>query len=104
MANVKQIVGDKIYYAEDQYDALTGASALIVVTEWSEFRNPDFDRITETLVHPAIFDGRNVYSLDKMQTLGFYYESIGRRIIHQHVHDTLPAPHHTIVRERQIHD
>ena len=104
MGNVKQIMGDKIHYAEDQYDTLTGASALIVVTEWSEFRNPDFDRIYTTLVHPAIFDGRNVYSLEKMEELGFYYESIGRKVIHAHVHDTLPAPHNTIVRERTARD
>ncbi len=104
MGNVKQLVGDKIYYAEDQYDTLTGASALIVVTEWSEFRNPDFDRIYTTLKHPAIFDGRNVYSLEKMQELSFYYESIGRKVIHPQVHDTLPAPHNTIVRERTARD
>ncbi len=100
MENVKQIVGDKIHYAADQYDALTGASALIVVTEWSEFRNPDFDRINETLKHPAIFDGRNVYSLEKMEEQSFYYESIGRKVVHQHVHDTLVMPHHVIVRDR----
>jgi len=104
MNNVKQLVGDKIHYAEDQYDTLTGASALIVVTEWSEFRNPDFDRIYTTLVHPAIFDGRNVYSMEKMQELSFYYESIGRKIVHQHVHDMLPAPQNTIVRERATRD
>ena len=104
MGNVKQLMGDKIYYAEDQYDALTGASALIVVTEWSEFRNPDFERVCSTLVHPAIFDGRNVYSLDKMNDLGVYYESIGRKIIHPQIHDTLPAPHNTIVRERAARD
>ena len=104
MGNVKQLVGDKIYYADDQYDTLTGASALIVVTEWSEFRNPDFDRIYTTLKHPAIFDGRNVYSLERMQELSFYYESIGRKVIHPQVHDTLPAPHNTIVRERTARD
>ena len=104
MDNVKQVIGDKIHYADDQYDTLTGASALIVVTEWSEFRNPDFDRIYTTLIHPAIFDGRNVYSLEKMQELGFYYESIGRKVVHAHVHDTLPAPHNTIVRERTARD
>ena len=104
MANVKQLKGDKIYYAEDQYDAITGASALIVVTEWSEFRNPDFDRIYTTLKHPAIFDGRNVYSLEKMQELSFYYESMGRKVIHPHVHDTLPAPHNQVIRERTPRD
>ena len=104
LANVKQLMGDKIYYAEDQYDALTGASALIVVTEWSEFRNPDFERVCNTLKHPAVFDGRNVYSLEKMEELGVYYESIGRKIVHPQIHDTLPAPHNTIIRERATRD
>ncbi len=89
MANVKQLMGDKIYYATDQYDALEGASAMIVVTEWSAFRNPDFDRIYSMLQHPAIFDGRNVYSLERMQELSFYYESIGRKVIHPQVRETL---------------
>lgn len=100
MNNVKQLMGDKIYYAVDQYDALVGASAVIVVTEWSEFRNPDFDRIAELLKHPAIFDGRNVYSLEKMQDLGFYYESIGRKVIHPQVHDLIEMPKTEIIRER----
>ncbi|MCW3122378.1 MAG: ugd, partial [Flavipsychrobacter sp.] len=104
MNNVKQLMGDKIYYAEDQYDAVAGASALIVVTEWSEFRNPDFDRIYTTLKHPAIFDGRNLYSLERMQELSFYYESIGRKVIHSQVHDSLDTPHNTIVRERGVLD
>ncbi len=104
MDNVKQLMGDKVYYAKDQYDALEGASALIVVTEWSEFRNPDFDRIANTLKHPAIFDGRNVYSQERMQELSFYYESIGRKVVHAKVHDTLDAPHNTIVRERGVLD
>jgi UDPglucose 6-dehydrogenase len=100
MNNVKQLIGDKIYYAQDQYDAITGATALIIVTEWSEFRNPDFDRIAATLAHPAIFDGRNVYSIDKMQELEFYYESIGRRIVHPQVREKLAAAGGTIIRER----
>ena len=104
MANVKQLFGDKIYYAEDQYDALTGATALIIVTEWSEFRNPDFDRIANSLVHPAIFDGRNVFSVEKMQGLGFYYESIGRTVVHPQVRDTLPQRETTIIRDRGMLD
>ena len=104
MANVKQLMGDKVHYAADQYDTLTGASALIVVTEWSEFRNPDFERIANTLKHPAIFDGRNVYSLEKMQELSFYYESIGRKVVHAQVRNTLATPHNTIVRERGVLD
>lgn len=104
MANVKQIFGDKIFYSEDQYDALTGATALIIVTEWSEFRNPDFDRIANSLVHPAIFDGRNVFSVEKMQGLGFYYESIGRNVVHAKVRDTLPQRETTIIRDRGMMD
>jgi UDPglucose 6-dehydrogenase len=104
MANVKKLVGDKIYYATDQYDAATGASALIVVTEWSEFRNPDFERINGILKHPAIFDGRNVYSLEKMQALPFYYESIGRKVVHPQVRETLAVHHTQLVRERGLQD
>jgi len=85
MENVRQLLGDKIYFAHDLYDTLEGASAVIVVTEWSEFRNPDFERIAELLKHPAIFDGRNVYSLEKMQQLGFYYESIGRKVVNGNI-------------------
>lgn len=104
MNNVQQIVGDNIHYAKDQYDGLQGASALVVVTEWSEFRNPDFERIASLLKHPAIFDGRNVYSLEKMQELAFYYESIGRTIIHPQVHDKLEMNVETVVRERGLMD
>ena len=101
MGNIRNIMGDKLYYAENQYDAVKGADAMIIATEWSEFRNPDFERIATLLRHPAIFDGRNVYSLEKMQTLGFYYESIGRKVVHKQVHDTLVIPHqHTLVRDR----
>jgi UDPglucose 6-dehydrogenase len=90
MTNVQRQLGDdRIYYATDQYDALKGADALAIVTEWSEFRNPDFARIQELLRHPAIFDGRNVYSLEKMEQLGFYYESIGRKVVHAQVRQTL---------------
>lgn len=81
MNNVKAIFGDAVYFAEDQYDAINGADALVIVTEWSEFRNPDFKRMENSLKAKAIFDGRNVYSLDKMKTLPFYYESIGRETV-----------------------
>lgn len=104
MDNVKAIFGDKLRYAENQYDALTAASALLVVTEWSEFRNPDFDKIANALVHPCIFDGRNVYSLDKMAELAFYYESIGRKTINAKVHDTLNMPKTEVLRDRGIQD
>ncbi len=104
MDNVKAIFGNKLRYAENQYDALTGASALLVVTEWSEFRNPDFDKISNALVHPCIFDGRNVYSLDKMAELAFYYESIGRKTINAKVHDTLEMPKTEVLRDRGTQD
>jgi UDPglucose 6-dehydrogenase len=78
MKNVQQEIGDKIRYAEDQYAALEGADALIIATEWNEFRMPQFDRISSTLKNKAIFDGRNLYDLSMMKELGFHYESVGR--------------------------
>ncbi len=81
MANVKAIMGDKIAYAENQYDALKGADALLIATEWSVFRNPDFERMEETLSNKVIFDGRNLYDLQKMIDLGYYYNSVGRKLI-----------------------
>lgn len=81
MPNVKAIIGDKIEYAQNQYAALKEADALVIVTEWSEFRNPDFEKMIENLKSKVIFDGRNVYTLEKMKELGFYYESMGRAII-----------------------
>jgi UDPglucose 6-dehydrogenase len=100
MENVKQQFGDKITYAKDQYDALSGADALVIVTEWSEFRNPDFNRISEALKQPFIFDGRNVYTLEKMEEQGFYYESMGRKTIHADLRKKLEIPTEQIVRER----
>jgi len=79
MANVKAIVGDKIQFAENQYDALQDADALLIVTEWSLFRTPDFNRVESLLKAKVIFDGRNLYDLDKMIDCGFYYNSIGRK-------------------------
>jgi UDPglucose 6-dehydrogenase len=81
MENVKAVVGDKIKYAENQYDALDGADALLIATEWSVFRNPDFDRMEERLSNKVVFDGRNLYDLQKMIELGYYYNSIGRKLI-----------------------
>jgi UDPglucose 6-dehydrogenase len=98
--NVRAIMGDKLHYAEDQYDALQNAEALIIVTEWSEFRNPDFDRISQLLKYPVIFDGRNVFSLEKMEEKGFYYESMGRKVVHKHVRDTIELPQETVIRDR----
>ncbi|HTI59193.1 UDP-glucose/GDP-mannose dehydrogenase family protein [Mucilaginibacter sp.] len=79
--NVKALVGDKITYAKDQYDALKDADALLIVTEWSLFRTPDFTQVEELLKNKVIFDGRNLYDLQKMIDCGFYYNSIGRKVI-----------------------
>jgi len=81
MTNVRAVMGDKIAYAENQYDALKGADALLIATEWSVFRNPDFERMEETLSNKVIFDGRNLYDLQKMIDLGYYYNSVGRKLI-----------------------
>jgi len=79
--NVKALVGDKINYAKDQYEALEGADALLIATEWSVFRNPDFEKMDEILKSKVVFDGRNLFDLQKMIDLGYYYNSIGRKII-----------------------
>ncbi|WP_432714096.1 UDP-glucose dehydrogenase family protein [Pedobacter sp.] len=81
MSNVKKIVGDKIKYAENQYEALANADALLIATEWSVFRNPDFERMEAAMANKVIFDGRNLYDLQKMIDLGYYYNSIGRKLI-----------------------
>lgn len=79
--NVKKIKGDIIEYAADPYVALQNADALIIVTEWSLFRTPDFDKMEKSLKSKVIFDGRNLYDLQKMIDCGYYYNSIGRKII-----------------------
>jgi UDPglucose 6-dehydrogenase len=73
-------LGDRVTYAEHAYDALAGADALAIVTEWLEYRNPDFARIKQLLARPLIVDGRNLYDPDKLARLGFTYDSIGRRL------------------------
>jgi UDPglucose 6-dehydrogenase len=79
MPNVKSQIGDKIQYATNQYDALQNAVALIIATEWSEFRTPDFKQMDQQLKNNKIvFDGRNLFDVVKMKELGYYYESIGR--------------------------
>jgi UDPglucose 6-dehydrogenase len=78
MPNVKGQIGDKIKFAENQYQALEGAAALIIATEWSEFRTPDFERMEKEIKHKIIFDGRNLFDVAKMKDLGYHYESIGR--------------------------
>lgn len=80
MPNVKAAIGDKIRFVENQYDALKEANALIIATEWSEFRTPDFDRMSLLLQgNKIVFDGRNLFEVNKMEELGYFYESIGRK-------------------------
>lgn len=78
MPNVKRLIGDKISYAENQYNCLNNADALIIATEWNEFRTPDFLKIVRNLRKKVIFDGRNLFDVVAIHELGFYYESIGR--------------------------
>jgi UDPglucose 6-dehydrogenase len=77
--SARRIFGDRIAYAERMYDALPGADALVVVTEWLEYRNPDLDRMRKLLARPVVVDGRNLYTPDRMRALGFSYHSIGRK-------------------------
>jgi UDPglucose 6-dehydrogenase len=81
MKNVSQLIGDKIDYAENEYDALINADALLICTEWGIFRNPDFDRIASLLKDKVIFDGRNLFEAEEMNEKGFYYNSIGRKVV-----------------------
>ena len=78
MEEARKIFGDRIQYTHRNYDALHGASALLILTEWNEFRRPDFSRIKRLLQQPVIFDGRNIYDSSELQKLGFTYYSIGR--------------------------
>ncbi len=81
VANVKKEIGKKVKYASGMYDALEGADALMIMTEWPEFRTPDFKKVAEKLKNKAIFDGRNLYDLEEMKGLGFAYFSIGREAV-----------------------
>ncbi|MBD0331671.1 MAG: UDP-glucose/GDP-mannose dehydrogenase family protein [Chitinophagaceae bacterium] len=81
MSNTKEQLEDLICYADNQYDCLENADALIIATEWNEFRTPDFERISNKLKNKAIFDGRNLFDLNVMEKLNFHYESVGRRTI-----------------------
>jgi len=80
IATARHVFGDRVTYAEHAYDALAGADALAIVTEWLEYRNPDFARIRQQLRRPLIVDGRNLYEPDRLAKLGFTYDSIGRRL------------------------
>jgi len=83
MENVKGIFGDQISFAKDEYDALIQADALLICTEWSIFRNPNFNAMKDLMADNVIFDGRNLFDLSDLTEKGFYYSSIGRKTIHR---------------------
>jgi UDPglucose 6-dehydrogenase len=86
LANVREIYGDKLTYCDRPYGCLEQADALAIVTEWNEFRNPDFEVMARLLRQPVIFDGRNLYDPSRMAALGFTYQGIGRTAV------AVPAP------------
>ncbi|MGM0627590.1 MAG: UDP-glucose dehydrogenase family protein [Candidatus Fermentibacterota bacterium] len=79
MENARRILGDSVSYAGSNYEALRGADALMLVTEWTEFREPDFDRMRDLMKQPVVFDGRNIFNPSKLRAKGFVYYGIGRR-------------------------
>ncbi len=81
MPNVEKLKGDTMKFATDEYAALEGADALIVATEWALFRTPDFAKVSKALKENIVFDGRNLYDLDEMKSLGFQYVSVGRQVV-----------------------
>ena len=81
MKNVKKVFGDKITFCEDEYEALEASDALMIMTEWPVFRTPEFEQIEAKLKNKAIFDGRNLYSIEEMKERGFTYISIGREYV-----------------------
>jgi len=83
MTNVKQQKQYPIEYGKGQYEVLNNADALIIATEWNEFRTPEFDRIKSILKNKVVFDGRNLFDLEQMKQHGFHYESVGRKVVTQ---------------------
>lgn len=81
MENVKKIMGEKISYYSNPYDAAEGADAILIATEWPEFRAPDFEKLSSLMKNKVIFDGRNLYDVNTMKDLGFTYTSIGRKSV-----------------------
>ena len=79
--NVRRVLGDKISFAKDMYSALEGANGLFIATEWSEFKNPNFELMAKKMSNKAIFDGRNMFSMEQVEGTGFYYKSIGRKTV-----------------------
>jgi UDPglucose 6-dehydrogenase len=78
-ATARRVLGDRVVLCSRNYEAVEGADALVVVTEWNEFREPDFRRMKSLMRRPAVFDGRNIYDPRQLRELGFHYEGIGRR-------------------------
>jgi UDPglucose 6-dehydrogenase len=78
MENVRRALGGKIVLTEDSYAALNGAEALVLATEWNEFRTPDWPRVKQLLKRPAIFDGRNIWDPARLRAMGFQYWGVGR--------------------------
>ena len=81
MPNIKRIYGDKIQFGNNAYDILEDADCLLICTEWSEFTQPSFKKMKSLLKNPIIFDGRNMFDLEVMENNGFYYESVGRKVV-----------------------
>lgn len=79
--NVRKVFGNQIEYAKDMYSCVEGADCLLIATEWSEFKNPNFRLLGEKMKHKIIFDGRNMFSLGQVENTGFFYRSIGRKVI-----------------------
>ncbi len=77
--NAEKVFGRRIDYGENEYDILDGADALVIVTEWLQYRRPDWDTVRTALRNPTVFDGRNLFDPERMRALGFSYYSIGRR-------------------------
>jgi len=78
LKEARKVFADRVSYNSNEYEILEGADALVIVTEWNEYRNPDFERIAESLMKPVIFDGRNLYEPRRMKQIGFEYYAIGR--------------------------
>jgi UDPglucose 6-dehydrogenase len=79
MEVARTLFDERVCFASEPYEALEGADALVVVTEWLVYRNPDFERMKKSLRNPLVFDGRNLYKPELMERLGFEYYAIGRR-------------------------
>jgi UDPglucose 6-dehydrogenase len=80
-ATARDVLGDKVEYKKDMYEALKNADALVIVTDWDHFKEPDWDKVKELLHNPIVIDGRNMYDPKKMAKEGFVYHSVGREII-----------------------